>query len=258
MTDLAFASLMFRITAERADIIFGGWLLAVVATQAVALHGVVVAPGVRAAASAAVLFKHVAVGHRGHALRDRSSCCSRDASSSRMSAAGLDAVLWAVIGASAISTDAGTIPGHPIALTLWARFRVQRKIISIFIEPHNNWTLVRVGRALSLLDGVEIQHKNYTPFPRQIPGAGFPENINLPPDKQHSLDEFANMQKLIQKRLNEATDNPRHFEKVQWFARYWQKSVPYGVPMSTDIIGPGMDIMTWRQGGKIDSGDFGP
>jgi hypothetical protein len=74
------------------------------------------------------------------------------------------------------------------------------------------------------------------------------ENINLPPEKQHSLEEFANVQAVIQKRLNESTDNPRHFEKVQWFARYWNKHVPYGATKFTPITGPGMDIVTWRAG----------
>jgi hypothetical protein len=69
------------------------------------------------------------------------------------------------------------------------------------------------------------------------------ENVNLPPEKQHPLDEFAKLQATIQKRLNESIDNPRHFEKVQWFARYWGRCVPYGVPMNTEIIGPGMNTI---------------
>jgi hypothetical protein len=72
------------------------------------------------------------------------------------------------------------------------------------------------------------------------------ENINLPPEKRHSLEEFASIQAVIQRRLDESTDNPRHFEKVQWFARYWNQHVPYGVTKFTPIIGPGMDIVTWR------------
>ena len=72
------------------------------------------------------------------------------------------------------------------------------------------------------------------------------ENINLPPEKQHSLEEFARIQAVIQKRLNESTDKPRHFEKVQWFARYWNQHVPYGATKFTPITGPGMDIVTWR------------
>lgn len=74
------------------------------------------------------------------------------------------------------------------------------------------------------------------------------ENINLSPDKQHSLEEYAKLQAVIQKRLNEATDNPRHFEKVQWFAGYWHRSVPYGAPTFSQITGPGMDVVTWRTG----------
>jgi hypothetical protein len=43
----------------------------------------------------------------------------------------------------------------------------------------------------------------------------------------------------IQKKFDESVDNPRHFEKVQWFARYWNESVDhqelfiYGSGLST-------------------------
>jgi hypothetical protein len=74
------------------------------------------------------------------------------------------------------------------------------------------------------------------------------ENLNLPFEKQHSLADFAKLQTIIQNRLNEATDNPKHFEKVQWFARYWRDCVPYGAPTFTPITGPGMDVVTWRSG----------
>lgn len=67
------------------------------------------------------------------------------------------------------------------------------------------------------------------------------ENLNLRPEKQHSLAEYERMRDTIQKRLRESVDNPRHFEKVQWFARYWNKCSPY-IP----VAGPGMDVMTWR------------
>jgi hypothetical protein len=32
----------------------------------------------------------------------------------------------------------------------------------------------------------------------------------------------------IQRRLSEATDNPQHYEKVRWFANYWNERVPQG------------------------------
>jgi hypothetical protein len=44
------------------------------------------------------------------------------------------------------------------------------------------------------------------------------ESLNLKPPEQST----------IQANLNESIDNPRHFEKVRWFAEYWNRSVPYG------------------------------
>jgi hypothetical protein len=67
------------------------------------------------------------------------------------------------------------------------------------------------------------------------------DNINKRPEEHESLDEYQRMQDMIQKRLDEATDNPRHFEKVQWFAFYWRKFVPYGVTGFKTITGPGMN-----------------
>jgi hypothetical protein len=45
---------------------------------------------------------------------------------------------------------------------------------------------------------------------------------------------------MIQKRLDEAAYIPQHFEKVQWFALYWRKFVPYGVSGFKTLVGPGM------------------
>jgi len=55
------------------------------------------------------------------------------------------------------------------------------------------------------------------------------------------FDGYQRLQDMIQKRLDEATDHPRHFEKVQWFALYWRKFVPYSVTGFKTITGPGMD-----------------
>jgi len=59
------------------------------------------------------------------------------------------------------------------------------------------------------------------------------------------FDGYQRMQDMIQKRLDEATDDPRHFEKVQWFALYWRKFVPYSVTGFKTITGPGMDRVEW-------------
>ncbi len=64
-------------------------------------------------------------------------------------------------------------------------------------------------------------------------------NLNKRPEDQESLGEHQRMQDMSQRRLDEATDNPRHFEKVRWFALYWRKFVPFGV--AAFLKGPGMD-----------------
>lgn len=56
-------------------------------------------------------------------------------------------------------------------------------------------------------------------------------------DKLIDLAFYGNAASKIQKRFDDAIDNPRHFEKVQWFAKYWNallrgNSIPF-------IRGPG-------------------
>jgi len=50
---------------------------------------------------------------------------------------------------------------------------------------------------------------------------------------------YGQMKSMIEKRYKEAVDNPRHFEKVQWFARYWNATLPYNAA-SFRILGPGL------------------
>ena len=37
------------------------------------------------------------------------------------------------------------------------------------------------------------------------------------------------MQSAIQKRFNEASDNPDHFQKVAWFVGYWNSQIDIGL-----------------------------
>jgi hypothetical protein len=70
---------------------------------------------------------------------------------------------------------------------------------------------------------------------------------SLVPSVQMNLPYYADCAKQIQKRFDESVDNPSHFEKVQWFGRYWNATLgsrpPPGVPR---ITGPGLDpiVMT--------------
>ena len=74
------------------------------------------------------------------------------------------------------------------------------------------------------------------------------ENINLSPPEQKNLDHITKLQNMIQTKLNESIDNPRHFEKVQWFAEYWNRSVPYGGNDFSTIQGPGLNETKWMKG----------
>lgn len=67
------------------------------------------------------------------------------------------------------------------------------------------------------------------------------ENINLSPPEQTNLDHITDLQHTIQKRLDASIDNPRHFQKVQWFARYWNQSVPFGGRDFSCVQGPGLN-----------------
>ena len=54
-----------------------------------------------------------------------------------------------------------------------------------------------------------------------------------------NIARYEAMADRIQLRFDEAFDNPRHFEKVQWFAKYWNRTVKnIGVKK---INGPGSD-----------------
>jgi len=50
--------------------------------------------------------------------------------------------------------------------------------------------------------------------------------------------------KQIQRRYREAVDNPRDFEKVQWFAKYWNGTVSEAACEIDEISGPGLSSHT--------------
>jgi hypothetical protein len=77
------------------------------------------------------------------------------------------------------------------------------------------------------------------------------DNINKRPEDQLQLLDYAHMQDMIQKRLDEASFIPRHFEKVQWFAKYWRSAAPYGVTGFKTITRPGMDKTEWKVDGSL-------
>jgi hypothetical protein len=49
-------------------------------------------------------------------------------------------------------------------------------------------------------------------------------------DRSSRIKLYNQIADQIQKRYNESFDTPRHFEKVQWFARYWnENAMAFGV-----------------------------
>jgi hypothetical protein len=66
----------------------------------------------------------------------------------------------------------------------------------------------------------------------EIPG----QKINA---DQDDFGRYLWVRQMIINRLNQAVDNPRHFEKVQWFVRYWNRTLP-ATASSLLIQGPGV------------------
>jgi hypothetical protein len=56
-----------------------------------------------------------------------------------------------------------------------------------------------------------------------------------------NLSRFEAIRNRIQERFSESVDNPRHFEKVQWYARYFNEIINTGHPEIDLIMGPGVD-----------------
>lgn len=109
LTYLGFTVMILRNTAERADIIFGGWLIAIVATEAVALHGVFVAPQFGAAAAQVVMFSHMLWGVGVVLYAVFIVLFAQRVFFAQVAPDHLTPMLWVVMGAAAISTNAGAV-----------------------------------------------------------------------------------------------------------------------------------------------------
>jgi hypothetical protein len=57
---------------------------------------------------------------------------------------------------------------------------------------------------------------------------------------QGKMRQFEQVGRNIDSRLAQAIDNPRHFEKVLWFAKYWNESIERTNGPFSLIIGPGL------------------
>jgi hypothetical protein len=57
---------------------------------------------------------------------------------------------------------------------------------------------------------------------KSLPPQGWDGKAIKEPDP-NQIRKFVKMRDQIKKCLDEAVDNPRHFEKVQWFVTYWTR-----------------------------------
>jgi hypothetical protein len=61
---------------------------------------------------------------------------------------------------------------------------------------------------------------------------------------------YMRMQERLQANFTKAIDEPSHFEKVKWFAHYWNEFLPDKHDKLKRITGPGMNVVTWRNGSR--------
>ena len=51
---------------------------------------------------------------------------------------------------------------------------------------------------------------------------------------------YMTIREMIQEKFNDSVDNPRHFEKIQWLANYWNVTFGTDHPNFKWITGPGL------------------
>jgi hypothetical protein len=71
-------------------------------------------------------------------------------------------------------------------------------------------------------------------------------------NEEPDLTFYAHIRQMIERKFWESVDTPRHFEKVQWFCRYWNGSIINIRTSVGRISGPGLDPL----GGVRLSGGF--
>jgi hypothetical protein len=104
----------------------------------------------------------------------------------------------------------------------YPRVIVPREIGTTYLGEHNR------GRLIYSDDGPMFVHilRRLKAAPRE----DFVNDHGVTPNKP-PVSEYGQIRSQIQDRYHEAIDNPRIFEKVKWFAAYWNRSLP-------DHVGP--------------------
>jgi hypothetical protein len=114
--------------------------------------------------------------------------------------------------------------------------------IEQYIQSADNWKDVFANRLKQADDGPFYVH-----VLRGIEAAvakDHVENVNRTPGDSPTLKLYSMYREKIQQRFDESVDDPHHFEKVQWFANYWNAALPYGTQGFATVTGPGLGRVT--------------
>jgi hypothetical protein len=123
---------------------------------------------------------------------------------------------------------------------------------------------IMLTREVALDAGKSATHKILAPYVRQSDDGPYYLHVlrlmahdiaeelkkhpDLDPSENEQLAYYMIAGGKLRIRLQEAVDNPRIFEKVKWFASYWNEMLPRDNPNFPPIKGPGLDVVTLRSG----------
>jgi hypothetical protein len=138
----------------------------------------------------------------------------------------------------------------------YPRIMVTRDVVDDMKENEKRWDALFKERIRQASDGPMYVHTL-----RQVEADAAKahlSNVNGVIGSGHVLADLDEYRQRIQKRFDESMDNPRHFEKIQWFARYWNRSVPFGTLGNKSVTGPGLDEMAWFREASVPPPESAP
>jgi hypothetical protein len=103
-----------------------------------------------------------------------------------------------------------------------------------YAQQGTHWKDYFDGRFVQAADGPFYLHilRNHSRLVQKLvtPGA------NRSPQDDAMVPLLKAMRTAIQKRFDEASDNPEHFQKIAWFVSYWNNSIEVGIEGLEPIV----------------------
>jgi hypothetical protein len=66
--------------------------------------------------------------------------------------------------------------------------------------------------------------------------------------QQYQHTQFLKIGGLLQNKFADSMDNPRHFEKVKWFAKYWNETIDNGRLEYRKVLGASLETVKSGKG----------